>query len=485
MFHGRFVLARAARASKNGEVAEGLRRSIAARSSRILGMATRLAGHEARNALAKRVASTLEDAASSELKTRIAQAKVLAEGLSQLKGAAMKAGQLLSIDASDLLPPEALEILGKLQGKAEPIEFDVIRSILEADLGAEKLARLEGLDPVAAASASIGQVHTAFVDGVKVAVKVQYPGIRESIDSDISLLEKLASSWITVTRGKFELQEVFEELRVTLHLEADYERERAMLEEYGALVAPDPRFVVPRAIAELSGPRVLTMTWERGVPLGAWATSERPRADREHLAHAVLELYCREFFDWGFVQTDPNPANFLVRPESRQLVLLDFGATLRYDAAFRATYVELLRAVGRRDHRAILEVGVDFGLMDARESAATKQAFVAMLESSAEPFQRDVQPFAFRDPEYAERSRRVLMSFVRGLEYSPPPRRLIFLHRKLGGIYQLLRKLDVRLDLQPYWERMVLGVPTTERRATRIDASEGEPATPRLAARLG
>ncbi|MCK6544666.1 AarF/ABC1/UbiB kinase family protein [Myxococcota bacterium] len=437
----------------------GLRRSITARSSRILGIATRLAGHEARNALAKRVASTIEDAASSELKTRIAQAKVLAEGLSQLKGAAMKAGQLLSIDASDLLPPEALEILGKLQGKAEPIDFEVIRSILEAELGAERLARLERLDPIAAAAASIGQVHTAHVDGTRVAVKVQYPGIAESIDSDIALLEKLAASWIAFTRGKFELEEVFEELRITLHLEADYARERAMLEEYAALVAPDPRFVVPRAFAELSSARVLTMTWEHGVPLGAWALADPPRAEREHFARAVLDLYCREFFDWGFVQTDPNPANFLVRPETRQLVLLDFGATLRYDAAFRATYVELLRAVDRRDHRAIVDVGVDFGLIDARERASTKEAFVAMLESAAEPFRPHLQPFAFRDPDYAERSRRVLTTFVRALEYSPPPRRLIFLHRKLGGIHQLLRKLDVRLDLRPYWERMVTRAP--------------------------
>jgi aarF domain-containing kinase len=101
---------------------------------------------------------------------------------------------------------------------------------------------------------------------------------------------------------------------------------------------------------------------------------------------------------------------------------------------------------------------VAFGLIDSRESFATRDLFVDMLLGAAEPFEARAQPFEFRNAEYAARSSVVVRRFVTALQFSPPPRRLIFLHRKLGGLFQLLKRLDVTLDLSPYWQRM-LGEP--------------------------
>lgn len=423
------------------------------RARSVLAMAAGVARHELGHRLRSGLTSAQEKIDASELRTRIAQAKVMAESLGRLKGAVMKAGQLLSIDSSDFLPPEAVEILAKLQGSAEPVDFATMRGVLEEELG-EKLGRLEALDPVPAASASIGQVHRARVDGRPVAVKIQYPGIATSIDSDMAILEKVAGTFSGLARGDVDLSGTFEELRTLLHLEADYARERRFLERFAGLVADEPRFVVPRSVPELSTTRVLTMDWAEGQSLHGFIQSGPSEEARRALGAAVLDLYCLEFFVWGVVQTDPNFGNFLVRDDGR-LVLLDFGASLEYDADFRERYTALLRGVEGAGDTAVLEAGMALDLLDPRESAEARALFVAMLRSSIEPFAPDRQPFVFRDEDYAMRSRDVTRRFVRSLRYSPPPRRLLFLHRKLGGIFQLLRRLDVRLDLRPYWEQMV------------------------------
>jgi len=422
----------------------------------MLGVAAGVVGHELKHQVVSRLSGS-DKLGIAELRTRIDQAKVIAEGFGRLKGAFMKAGQMISIDASDLLPPEAIEILSKLQGQADPIDFAIMRDVLERELGPEKLSLLSELDETAVASASIGQVYRARAFGAPVAVKVQYPGISESIDADVDLLEKLGSSWLALSRRKIDASGTFEELRTMLKLEADYARERHYLERFGQLLRADARFDVPRSVPDLCTPRVLTMSWAGGTGLNDWIRSAPSREERVVLARTALDLYCLEFFTWGVVQTDPNFGNFLVRPAERQLVLLDFGASVEYDDEFRTRYVELLRAVARGNRQQVAEHGIGFELMDERESSATKELFVDMLLSAAEPFERHAQPFSFRNADYAARSSDIVRRFVTSLTFSPPPRRLIFLHRKLGGLFQLLKRLDVDLDLAPYWEQMLAG----------------------------
>ena len=433
------------------------------RSTRVFALAAGLAKHELTHRLETGLSSSIERLGASEVRTRVAQARLVAESLGRLKGAFMKAGQLLSLDASDLLPPEALEILSKLQGQAEPIDFSVMASVLASELGPDGLAELTELDPRPAASASIGQVHRARAFGEPVAVKIQYPGVAESIDADIALIEKLSASWLSLTRRDIDLSDTFAELAAILHLEADYERERRYQQRFEALLANDHRFAVPRAVAALSTSKVLTMSWAEGVTLEAWLRSRPPHVEREAVGRALLDLYCLEFFRWGMVQTDPNLGNFLIQPSPRgRIVLLDFGATVEYDAAFREAYVSLLRCLASGNRQRIMEEGIAFGLLDERESPKTRERFVDMLVSSVEPFEPRRQPFAFRDGDYALRSRVVVREFVQSLRFSSPPHRLIFLHRKLGGIFQLLKRLDLELDLAPYWEQMVAVAGTFE-----------------------
>ena len=229
---------------------KGVPTGLWSRSRSVLALSAGVAGHELRHKVRARLASA-DQLGFSELRARVAQAKLVAESLGRLKGAFMKAGQLLSIDAGDLLPPEALEILGTLQGQAEPVDFAVIQGVLERELGAERLQALTELESRPAASASIGQVDRARAFGMPVAVKVQFPGIAASIDADVALLEKLGKSWLSLSRREIELTGTFDELRSILHLGADYVRERTYLERYGELVGRDSRYEVPRSFAVL------------------------------------------------------------------------------------------------------------------------------------------------------------------------------------------------------------------------------------------
>ena len=420
------------------------------RSRALMGLAAKLARKEVGGRLRSAVSKS---AAADSLATRVEQAKLLAESFGRLKGAVMKAGQFLSLEAGDFLPPEVLTVLETLQANAEVVPFATMRAVLVSELGEAALARFSDFNEEPAASASIGQVYRAHVDGAPVAVKVQYPGVAESIDSDLAVLQKLGQFMVTTSGRRMKLDELTAELSRVLHWEADYERERGYLTQFATALKDDARFVVPRSYAELSTKRVLTMSWEEGVPLGKWLKSTHPRDARQALGVAMLDLFCIELFDIGVVQTDPNFANFLVRDDGR-IVLLDFGASVPFDATFRRDYTAMLRAMASGSHDAIISSATAFGVIDARESSETMDHFVAMLRHAIIPFQPERQPFAFADTTYSTQVRVLGERFARSLVYSAPPKQLIFLHRKLGGLFELLKRLDVVLDLRPYLARL-------------------------------
>ncbi|MBC7794414.1 MAG: AarF/ABC1/UbiB kinase family protein [Clostridia bacterium] len=419
----------------------------------LVGLAANLARKEVGNRLRSAITGDASDAKT--LAVRIEQAKLLVEDFGRLKGAVMKAGQLLSMDAGDLVPPEVVAVLEKLQANAEIVPFATMRQVLLDEIGPEKLARLENIEEVPAASASIGQVYRAYVDGNAVAVKVQYPGVAESIDSDLVVLRKLGHSLITLSGRKMKLDAFTEELGRVLHFEADYERERAYMDRFARALAADARYCVPQSCPELSTNRVLTMSWEEGVPFAAYVKTPHPRATREAIGHALLDLFFTELFDLGVVQTDPNFANFLVRENGPCIVLLDFGASVEFDPEFRSAYVELVRSIASGDAKRIVDSAIAFGVIDPREKVETLSLFTDLLIHAFVPFREDRQPFAFSDKSYLDEARVQGERFTRELLYSAPPKQLVFLHRKLGGLFVMLKQLDVALDLRPYADRLM------------------------------
>ncbi|MGZ3796948.1 MAG: hypothetical protein ACXVB1_11305, partial [Pseudobdellovibrionaceae bacterium] len=157
-------------------------------------------------------------------------------------------------------------------------------------------------------------------------------------------------------------------------------------------------------------------------------------------------------------------SNFLIRDLDKEvgLVLLDFGSTRHYERSLINQYVELLKAVQRGKEQDIIQNAVDFGLIDKRESEETKQLFIAMMDVAVEPFainevslNSSEQVFDFASSDYTKRSQAAIRNFAKNLKYSAPPHRILFLHRKLGGIFSLLKRLEVKINISSYWEMMV------------------------------
>lgn len=424
-----------------------LPKSPLGRSLKLFSTVTQIASKEIGRKIKEVVQEQVEDNLPEVIKTRIEQAKILTQNLSQLKGAAMKVGQLISIDAADFLPPEAVEILSQLQNKSDPVEFEVMKDVILQELGDEKFNLIHHLNSETVAAASIGQVYRAKLQGSDIALKVQYPGVAQSIDSDISVLKKILIPILQVSGRKMNLDETFKEIEIMLKLEVDYSNEASCLLTYRDYIQSYPDYVVPTVYTDFSTKRLLCMSWEEGLMFTDWLKTNPSQDVKEALAIKILNLYMLEFFEWGFVQTDPNFGNFLVQENPLRLVLLDFGSTKRYERPFIESYKNLLQTFALKDLNSTVRIAIESGLLDERESIEAKNNFFEMMLIAMEPFWPENQPFSFADQDYAKRSREAVLKFSASLKYSPPPRQIIFLHRKLGGIFNLLKRMDVTLDL--------------------------------------
>ena len=204
---------------------------------------------------------------------------------------------------------------------------------------------------------------------------------------------------------------------------------------------------VPEVFLEVSSARVLTLSFEEGISLSQALKDKLLTPDlRRHYAELFLKLYLTEFCSWGFVQTDPNLGNFLLDLPRRDLVLLDFGATREFGVNFRHLYSKLVMASVREDRAACIDLSIELNLLDPRESNVAKDSLFELLKLSMRPFK--ASHFELNSNAYTQEMKALAIKLVRELKFSPPPKDLIFLHRKLGGIFQILRRLEVTLDLR-------------------------------------
>lgn len=421
--------------------------SLAARSFQFLKMGASLAAK----------AGVVKDSSTK----RLEQAEVLVQGLSKLKGAAMKLGQTASVELRDLLPVEVVEALSRLQDQGLALSGNQIREILIQEWGSERFSQLESFIETPLASASIGQVHAARWKNQEIVLKVQFPGIHATVDSDVQGLGILLRSVLALTGRKVSIEPFLEELATVFRQETDYRLEASFIEEYREKLAPFSVFRVPQVVKELSTTCVLGMSRERGLKPLDWIQVRRPSLEvRNFIGQSFLDLYEIEFFQLGLVQTDPNFANFLIDDfQDRQnptVVLLDFGAVKRYEPAFRSSYRQLLRLSHEGSDAELLEKSLEIGLLDRAEVEAGRRALIDLLRASVSPLADGQQPFRFTDADYSREMRERAFKLTQSCRVSPPPRAILFLHRKLGGIFNLLKAMEVELDLKSYWQRIVL-----------------------------
>lgn len=389
----------------------------------------------------------------SDLILTPANALRLTDQLSRLRGAAMKLGQLLSLDAGDLLPAELASILAQLRAEARPMPARQLDKALTAAWGPGWEAKLARFDRRPFAAASIGQVHRGVTrSGRDLAIKVQYPGIGRSIDSDVDNVATLLKLSGLLPRH-IDLGPILAEAKVQLHQEADYAREGAMLTRFGKLLADDDRFVVPRRHKPLSGPAVLAMDYVPGMAIDTLA--DLPQAARDAVAHSLCELVLRELFEFGVMQTDPNFANYHYDRASGRIILLDFGATRDIPPPIANGYRALLSAALAQDaagvRAAMLALGLAASRAFDRNPVEMERIVASLLDLFAVAGPTD---FTDRTRSAAIRDEAMLVAADRANWIIPPPDAL-FIQRKLGGTFLLAAQLGARLDVRALVARYV------------------------------
>lgn len=304
------------------------------------------------------------------------------------------------------------------------------------------------------AAASIGQVHAAtLVDGTPVAVKIQYPGVAASIDSDLNNLTLLLTASRFLPEGLF-LDKTIDNARVELKWECDYVREGKALTSFSGLLKDDPVFVLPKVIPSASTSQVLTMErmWGVEVTKGEW-----DQETKNWLASNIMRLCLLEIAKFKHMQTDPNWANFLYNEKTRKIELLDFGAAREYSSEFIENYLAVLRAAVRRDREACRVYSLKLGYLTGLESQAMLDAHIDSILVIGEPFSRSYsgdEPYDFANQTITDRVRTNIGLMLRE-RLTPPPEETYSLHRKLSGAFLLCAKLNAQVPCQKYFEEIV------------------------------
>ncbi len=374
----------------------------------------------------------------------------LTNQLANLRGAAMKLGQMLSMDASDFLPQELSEILARLRADAQYMPQKQLLKVMSLQYGADWQERFAAFELKPIAAASIGQVHRATThEGHDLAIKVQYPGVRESIDSDVDNVASLINLSGLVPKS-LDIAPMLAEAKLQLHQEADYEQEAAYLKRFGKLLKGAPDYQVPSLHKDLTTGHVLAMDFVDSVPIESLETASQ--RDRNRIIKLLFGLLLRELFEFRLMQTDPNFANYRYNVETRQLVLLDFGATRAIPKRVANQYRKLAAAGMTGDRKAAQKAAIKIGLFDDDAADHHQEAIMDMFEMSMAPL-RKKGPIDFADNAIAQELRDEGMRFAAARDFwHVPPVDTVFIHRKFGGVYMLANRLKAKVDIRTMLE---------------------------------
>lgn len=378
-------------------------------------------------------------------------AQRLTDQLSQMRGAAMKMGQLLSLEAGDLLTPELASVLRPLQSQAHFMPPAQLKQVLTAAWGADFTKRFKKFDVRPIAAASIGQVHRAQTrDGRDLAIKVQYPGIRDSIDSDLRNLASLMRLSGMMPKG-LDLKPLLEDARQQLHEEADYEQEARSLRRFGNLLQDDPDFIVPACYDDLSSRDILAMEFIPSEPIDTLEDADQ--TTRNVMAERIIALMMREVFEFHLVQSDPNFANFRWQPETGKLVLLDFGATRTLTPDLVARSRGVLHPSLDNDLPGIERALADLGLLADALPEKTRAEILNMVDMANAPMLHP-DGFDFGDTSLVAnlRDRGLALGRDRSIQHIPPTE-VLYLQRKAAGLFLLATRLRAQVTLRDLFKR--------------------------------
>ena len=398
-------------------------------------------------------------------------ARRIERAICDLQGLFIKVGQLISI-MTNFLPEAFRRELEGLQDAVPPRPYADIEARVVEELGKSPDELFESFERRPIASASIGQVHLARMkNGVKVAVKVQYPDIETVVKRDLHTLRRIFRiiEWFVPYQG---LDELYREVRAIVMQELDYCAEADNAKRIGANFTGRTDVKFPDVVDELSTTRVLTTHFEAGCKITDHQQTKLLGLDRTLLARQVVEIYCQQIFTDGVYHADPHPGNLLVRPSAGggppTIVFLDFGAVAEIPGNVRAGIVELIQGALLRDNRRIVNAMKTMGFV-AR--GANEQMFEQVIEYFHERFQQNISldSLNLKDIKFDPQKGLESVADLRKMDISlrelsasfHVPKEIIILERTLLLLMGLCTELDPTLNpmtvIRPYLERFVLG----------------------------
>ncbi len=446
--------------SKKPKEIQKIKSSVFSRSLSLAQFSLQAGAKFASHRLGKIVNNQLENR-ERWLKFITQQANLFSTEVGQLKGSLMKAGQMLSVYGEHLFPPEVNQFLKTLQNQSAPVSWTAMEKIIKKEFSADLQAELE-IDSTPLASASMGQVHKATIKstGEVLALKIQYPNVDKAIDSDLRAIKSFLNL-LKVLPKEINTEPIFAEIREMLVQETNYEQEALLTATYGKYLKNDPRFIVPKVYSRYSTNRILATEFIESVPWEDDKVRALSQENRNQLARNILELYFQEIFQWGFVQTDPHAGNYRIQITENKIkiVLLDFGATKKYSEDFLGKYRNMISASVSGNQKTFFAAArkLEF-LRSPKDDEKLEKLFEEFCFMIVEPFVLPGDPrnsrgavqadgsYDWKNTDLPKRTSDKAWEIIKAFAFRTPPREILFLDRKTGGIFILISLLNAKIN---------------------------------------
>ena len=365
--------------------------------------------------------------------------------ISNLRGAALKLGQLISLEGGDVVPEPIQKILTEFRNDAYRMPPTQLRNVLEKVWGENFLTQFNRFDVNPIAAASIGQVHKCETVNQKIlAIKVQYPGISESINSDIKNIGFLLRNSGLIPDTLL-LDRLLEEAKSQLYEEVDYLAESRNLLKFYSLFENSPFFEVPRVDKELTTQKTLAMEFKSGIIIDELVNFDEDTRNR--IISRLIKLIFMEIFEFNLIQTDPNFANFLYNSKTDKIILLDFGATRTLDSNTVNSFKMLLTSILNQNTEEIRENLNKLGLITDDLSSKVTNSILKLISRCSLPIING-EHYDFADPHLFREIKIISKQLIENkTEISVPPITTLLIQRKIGGIFLLARRFKARVDL--------------------------------------
>lgn len=391
---------------------------------------------------ARRIADS-EESARAQLDA--SNASDMYDGLKQLKGSALKVAQMLSME-KNIMPEAYVEKFSLAQFSVPPLSPALVTKTFRKYFQKSPHEVFDAFDSKSSNAASIGQVHRAEKNNKALAVKIQYPGVADSISSDLALVKPIAMRMFNIpSKGS---EQYFAEVEQKLISETDYRLELAQSQELAKECAHLPNLRFPKYYPKLSSDRVLTMDWMDGLHLSEYCKSEATAEQRQLIGQSLWDFYMYQIHALRKVHADPHPGNFLVSDKD-ELIVLDFGCVKEIPENFYEAYMGLADDAVLQDDAAATALLYQLDILregdSSQEKAFFKNMFMQLVELITRPLRSE--SFDFSDSSYFTTVATVGEGFYRDsnfkkLNSNRGSKHFIYFNRALVGLYHLMHSLQ-------------------------------------------